>query len=149
MKDQVNMLKYELKEKDMDIVELQKEINELQIENKMYKSKLTLLDDHMMFNVSEEELKSMDTNNPFVIIFHTIRLNIFHIIFHHRAFKKIKEMISYKREKECALEELMKAQDTIAQLKLEKSTKSIECYDANNVEILHKKLSKIKKKLSF
>jgi hypothetical protein len=66
MKDQVNMLKYELKEKDMDIVELQKEINELQIENKMYKSKLTLLDDHMMFNVSEEELKSMDTNNPFV-----------------------------------------------------------------------------------
>jgi hypothetical protein len=50
-------------------------------------------------------------------------------------------MISYKRDKECALEELMKAQDTIAQLKLEKNTKSIECYDANNVEVLNKKLS--------
>jgi hypothetical protein len=49
-------------------------------------------------------------------------------------------MISFKREKECALAELVKAQDIIAQLKSEKNGRSIE-FDANNVELLNKKLS--------
>lgn len=66
LKDQINMLKYELKEKDMDIVELQKEINELQLENKMFKSKISLLDDQMLLSLSEEELQQMDSSNPFV-----------------------------------------------------------------------------------
>jgi hypothetical protein len=62
----VAMLKYELKEKDMDILELQKEVNELQIENKMFKSKLSLIDGQLMMNMSDDELNGMDTNNPFV-----------------------------------------------------------------------------------
>ena len=52
-------------------------------------------------------------------------------------------MLIVKREKECAVEELIKAQDTISRLRLEKSTKSIDLYDPNNPEILHRKLSKI------
>ena len=51
--------------------------------------------------------------------------------------------MAYKREKDCAVEELIKAQDTIGRLKLEKSTKSIDLYDPNNPDILQKKLSNI------
>ncbi len=58
---------------------------------------------------------------------------------------KIKELLIVKREKDCAIEELVKAQDTISRLKLEKSTKSIDLYDPNNPEILHRKLSKLNK----
>lgn len=54
-------------------------------------------------------------------------------------------MLIVKREKDCAIEELVKAQDTISRLKLEKSTKSIDLYDPNNPEILHRKLSKLNK----
>ncbi len=46
-----------------------------------------------------------------------------------------------KREKECALEELYKAQDTISRLRIEKSNKTIDLYDPNNPEILQKKIS--------
>jgi hypothetical protein len=35
-------LKYELKEKDLDIVQLQKEINEIQLDNKMLKARIPL-----------------------------------------------------------------------------------------------------------
>lgn len=59
------MLKYELKEKDLDIVQLQKEINELQLENKLLKVKLPLLDNQLCLN--ENETKTMDLNNPYVI----------------------------------------------------------------------------------
>jgi hypothetical protein len=54
-------------------------------------------------------------------------------------------LLIVKREKDCAIEELVKAQDTISRLKLEKSTKSIDLYDPNNPEILHRKLSKLNK----
>lgn len=36
------MYKYELKEKDLDIIQLQKEINELQLENKLLKAKMPI-----------------------------------------------------------------------------------------------------------
>ena len=117
MKDQLNLLKYELKEKDLDIVQLQKEINELELENKMLKARLPYIDEQMVYNVKEDD-KNIDKNNPF-----------------------IKELLIFKKEKECAVEELIKAQDTISRLKLEKSTKSIDLYDPNNPEILHKKIS--------
>ncbi len=118
MKDQLNLLKYELKEKDLDIVQLQKEINELELENKMLKARIPYIDEKMVYNLNEDD-KNVDKNNPF-----------------------IKELLIFKKEKECAVEELIKAQDTISRLKLEKSTKSIDLYDPNNPEILHKKLSK-------
>ena len=141
LKDQLNMLKYELKEKDMDIVQLQKEINELQLENKMYKSKIALLDNELVSSFNEFELQGMDVENPFVSL---SKLKIFYFIFviNDKITKQIKEMLVFKREKDCALEELIKAQDTIAQMQMEKSTKNIETYDMNNsLEILKKKLS--------
>lgn len=48
-----------------------------------------------------------------------------------------------RREKECALEELYKAQDIISRMKIEKNNKSIDLYDPNNPEILQKKLSNL------
>jgi hypothetical protein len=36
------LLKYELKEKDLDIVQLQKEVHELQIENRILKAKMPI-----------------------------------------------------------------------------------------------------------
>jgi hypothetical protein len=39
------------------------------------------------------------------------------------------------------MNELAKAQDTIARLKMENSSKSIDLYDPNNPEILIKKIS--------
>lgn len=62
----MKLLKYELKEKDLDIVQLQKEINELQLENKMLKVKIPLGDDQI-FNLKDDEKKSIDCNNPYVI----------------------------------------------------------------------------------
>lgn len=59
------MLKYELKEKDLDIVQLQKEINELQLENKMLKVKIPLVESQFALHLDEDE-KNMDMNNPFV-----------------------------------------------------------------------------------
>ena len=58
--DELKMLKYELKEKDLDIVQLQKEINELQLENKMLKVRMPLVD------VRDDQIKSIDLNNPYV-----------------------------------------------------------------------------------
>lgn len=59
------MLKYELKEKDLDIVQLQKEINELQLENKMLKAKIPLYS--TQFDLAKDEsAKTMDKNNPYV-----------------------------------------------------------------------------------
>ena len=113
------MLKYELKEKDLDIIQLQKEINELQLENKMHNARISIDNQTLDMN-SDEDNKRIDLENPY-----------------------LKELIVFKREKECAIEELIKAQDVISKLRLEKSSKSIDLYDPNNPEILHKKLSKI------
>ena len=112
------MLKYEIKEKDLDIIQLQKEINELQLENKMLKTRIPSEKENFS-ELIDEENKNLDVENPY-----------------------IKELIVFKREKECAIEELVKAQDVISRLKLEKSTKSIDLYDPNNPDILHKKISK-------
>lgn len=60
------MLKYELKEKDLDIVQLQKEINELQLENKMLKTRIPLLDEQIMLALDEAEKKNFDLDNPYV-----------------------------------------------------------------------------------
>jgi len=53
-------------------------------------------------------------------------------------------LLAFKREKDCAVEELAKAQDTISRLKIENSSKSIDLYDPNSPEILHKKLRNLK-----
>ena len=66
MKEHLNYLKYELKEKDLDIIQLQKEINELQLENKMLKARIPLLDEQFLKNMTDEERKNLDANNPFV-----------------------------------------------------------------------------------
>ena len=112
------MLKYEIKEKDLDIIQLQKEINELQLENKMLKARIPSEKENLT-EIFNGENKKFDLENPY-----------------------IKELLVYKKEKECAIEELVKAQDVISRLKLEKSTKSIDLYDPNNPDILHKKISK-------
>lgn len=49
-------------------------------------------------------------------------------------------MLVFKREKEVAMEELIKAQDTISRLTLEKSCKSIDTFDPNSPELLKRKL---------
>jgi hypothetical protein len=67
-------------------------------------------------------------------------LYFLHILF--LNFKQFKELLTFKREKECVLDELAKAQDTISRLVLEKNSKSIDLYDPNNPEILNKKLSR-------
>lgn len=54
---------------------------------------------------------------------------------------KFEECRVLRREKECALEELFKAQDMISRMKIEKNNKSIDMYDPNNPEILQKRLS--------
>jgi hypothetical protein len=54
----------------------------------------------------------------------------------------------FKKERDCVVQEFMKAQDTIAQLKLNKmsSSKSYEgnsdCNMNNNFELMNKKISK-------
>lgn len=118
------MLKYELKEKDLDIIQLQKEINELQLENKMFKAKQPFNEDYeeILNKLENEEKCEYDINNPY-----------------------LKELIVLKREKDCLLNELIKTQDALSSMKLEKSHKSIDLYDPNNPEILHKKLSKLSK----
>jgi hypothetical protein len=55
---------------------------------------------------------------------------------------KLKEILLLKKEKECLQEELQKAQDTISRFKLEKSIKTIDIYEPNSPEVLHKKISK-------
>lgn len=47
----------------------------------------------------------------------------------------------FKREKECAIEELVKAQDIISRLNLEKNAKSIDLYEPNSPEVLNKRIS--------
>ena len=42
IREQLNLYKYELKEKDLDIIQLQKEINELQLENKLLKARMPI-----------------------------------------------------------------------------------------------------------
>jgi hypothetical protein len=66
LKEQFSLLKYELKEKDLDIVQLNKEINELQLENKMFKSKLAFVDNGLQINSCD--FKDLDPENPFVIL---------------------------------------------------------------------------------
>ncbi len=56
MKDQLNLLKYELKEKDLDIIQLQKEINELLLDNKMLKARMTPVNEELYINVNNEEV---------------------------------------------------------------------------------------------
>ena len=63
IKDQLNLLKYELKEKDLDIVQLQKEINELQLDKKMLKARMPLTSLHDDHNMSDE---NGDKNSPLV-----------------------------------------------------------------------------------
>ena len=114
----MSLLKYELKEKDLDIIQLQKEINELQLENKMLNVRFTVNKESPDLNEAEN-IKTEDNENPY-----------------------IKELLVFKKEKECAIEELVKAQDVISRLKLEQSsTKSIDLYDPNNPEIFQKKIS--------
>jgi len=57
-------LKYELKEKDLDIVQLQKEINEIQLDNKMLKARIPLsaLTEETYEDVADDELE----NNHYV-----------------------------------------------------------------------------------
>jgi len=62
----LNLFKYELKEKDLDIVQLQKEINELMLENKMLKARIPLFDGNILTHLSEEEKHLLDMNNPYV-----------------------------------------------------------------------------------
>jgi hypothetical protein len=66
--EELRMLRYELKEKDLDIVQLQKEINELQLENKMLKLRSAPLGevDHCLINLREDEFKSLDLSSPYV-----------------------------------------------------------------------------------
>lgn len=60
---------------------------------------------------------------------------------------KFQECRVLRREKEVALEELQRAQDTISRLKIEKSTKSIDLYDPNNPDILHKRIKQHEKQI--
>ncbi|CAF0755974.1 unnamed protein product [Brachionus calyciflorus] len=114
--DYLNVLKYELKEKDLDIVQLQKEINELQLENKLLRAKIPFYNEQM--NLLDDEMaKTIDTNNPY-----------------------IKEMLIFKKEKDVALEELMKAQDTISRLSMEKSQKCHDMFTPDSPDLLKKKL---------
>jgi hypothetical protein len=55
---------------------------------------------------------------------------------------KFQECRVLRREKEVALDELKRAQDIISRLKIEKNNKSIDMYDPNNPEVLHKRISK-------
>jgi hypothetical protein len=57
------MLKYELKEKDLDIVQFQREINELQLENKMLKAKIPLLINNNNESKETNESISMDADD--------------------------------------------------------------------------------------
>ena len=65
IKDQLNLLKYELKEKDLDIVQLQKEINELQLDKKMLKARMPVTSLHDEHNMSDE---NGDKNSPLVSV---------------------------------------------------------------------------------
>ena len=64
----MNQIRHELKEKDMDIVQLQKEIDELQLENKMLKLKMPLLVDaqQLVFNLPKDEQLKTEMKHPFV-----------------------------------------------------------------------------------
>lgn len=75
------MLKYELKEKDLDIVQLQKEINELHLETKMLKARMPLssLAEEAF---EDEESSENDPNNRYV------------------SFKKLVTNDSFKKKKE-------------------------------------------------
>ena len=55
----------------------------------------------------------------------------------------MEEVRALRREKELILEELYKAQDNISRMKIEKNNKTIDMYDPNNPDILHRKISKI------
>lgn len=52
------MLKYELKEKDLDIIQLQKEINELLLDNKMLKARMTPVNEELYINVNTDEINN-------------------------------------------------------------------------------------------
>ena len=58
-------------------------------------------------------------------------------------FFKFQECRILRREKEIALDELHRAQDMISRLKTEKSTKSIDLYDPNHPDVLHKRISNL------
>jgi hypothetical protein len=60
---------------------------------------------------------------------------------------KFQECRVLRREKEIALEELQRAQDTISRLKIEKSSKSIDLYDPNNPDVLHKRIKQHEKQM--
>ena len=57
------MLKYELKEKDLDIIQLQKEINELLLDNKMLKARMTPVNEERYINVNTDEINN---ESPYV-----------------------------------------------------------------------------------
>ena len=60
---------------------------------------------------------------------------------------KFQECRVLRREKEIALEELQRAQDTISRLKIEKSSKSIDLYDPNTPDVLHKRIKQHEKQM--
>jgi hypothetical protein len=57
------LLKYELKEKDLDIIQLQKEINELLLDNKMLKARMTPVNEELYINVNTDEINN---ESPYV-----------------------------------------------------------------------------------
>ncbi len=70
----MDQIRNELKEKDMDILELQKEIDELQLENKLLKLKMPFLAadaEHQQRNMfslpkRDDQLKLETKHHPFV-----------------------------------------------------------------------------------
>ncbi len=58
------MYKYELKEKDLDIIQLQKEINELQLENKLLKAKMPIQQSTTYELLASNTVGSSHSDNP-------------------------------------------------------------------------------------
>ncbi len=125
-------------------MQLQKEINELQLENRIIKAKMPI---HLNDHAHSYALKS--DNNPYVSW--PVLSSRYWSMIEEKSFGfwKVKEILLLRKENECLVEELNKLQDTISNIKLEKSVKSIELYDPNNPEFLQKKLSETKRKNFF
>jgi hypothetical protein len=61
IREQLNLYKYELKEKDLDIIQLQKEINELHLENKLLKAKMPIQQQQQQNNYDLYSTSSFDS----------------------------------------------------------------------------------------
>ena len=56
-------------------------------------------------------------------------------------------MLIFKKEKDLAIDELMKAQDTISRLTMEKNAKTYDSYDPNSPDLLKKKLKTFERQI--